>query len=255
MGFIIIMVALSAALQANQGTPRSQSNQQSFTITIPVSPETLEGQALLAAKAAEICGSKYPNLSRYQFEGLQKVAPDGAQQGAFTVRQNFECLDGPPAEAAGTPVPSDWKPSAQDEQHVRAITRRYFSLVDSGDAAAIHALWSASNRDLMPLDKRAEELAAFRRESGRLLDKHIAKITWYVNPPAAPAPGVYAAVDFERRYSRLALNCGYLIWFRQPDGNYVLQRQENSNLAKLDDNSQTSLTQARQLMRCPAGGG
>jgi hypothetical protein len=55
--------------------------------------------------------------------------------------------------------------------------------------------------------------------------RDIKKITWYKNPPQA-APGTYAAVDFSSQFTNANIHCGYLVWFEQGDGSFVMVREE-----------------------------
>lgn len=221
-----------------------------FTIVIPVSPETAEGGRLIVQRAAEICGGKYPKLGRYRFSGTQQKATEAA--GRFEVYMELACLDAPPEPTTVDPALSDWKPAASDEKMAAGMTDRYFALVDSGDVKGVHALWSRENQEMVTLPERQASLASFRESAGQALGHRIVKLTWYVNP--AGAPGVYAAVDYERTYRRLVFNCGYLVWQRQPSGGFILIREETNFLSKKDAAglSAEKVAEARALMRCPA---
>lgn len=222
-----------------------------FTIVIPVRPESQEGQRLITSRAAQLCGGLYPQLLRYRFSGDEALAPAGGRSSRFEVVQQFACLDAPPPPAAGAPVPSDWQPTAEDERQVRTLTEQYFLAVDVGDASRVHQFWSASQREETSLETRASELADFRRQAGAPGTHRIAKMTWYVNPQGAPRPGVYVAVDYERDYARFALNCGYLIWFMEGAGHFVLTREETSVLARDDVGpSPNAPSELRTIMQC-----
>jgi hypothetical protein len=226
-----------------------------FTATLPISPELPEGQRLLAQRALEICAGRYPQLGRYRFEGTEQVTPGGGRTGSFSVEQELTCLDTPPPAAwpAEQPAPTDWQPSAADERQVTELTRRYFTLVDAGDAERVHQLWSAGNRAETPLPERAAAIREFRLQAGAPGPHRIAGLSWYVNPAGAPRPGVYVAADYERSYAGLAVNCGYLVWFREPDGNYSLIREENNSTARQErEPMPDQVEELRALMRCPA---
>ena len=224
-----------------------------FSMILPMSPETAEGQRRIAARALEICGGRYPQLGRYRFSGTEALTGDRTGESRFEIQQELTCLDAPPpAQPRGaTSAPSDWQPGPEDERQVLALTRRYFSLVDAGEAAPVHALWSQGNQETTPLAERAAELEEFRRNAGAPGEHRIAALTWYVNPEGAPRPGIYVAADYERAYSRLEFNCGYVVWFREGEGRYVLIREETSSFPRGTDASPTVIEEARRQLRCP----
>ncbi len=229
----------------------SAAGPEDFSLTIPVSPETPEGRRLVALRAIEICGARYPQLGRYRFTGSERVAPDGSRSGSFDVRQELTCFTTRPAEPAEAPAPADWRASAQDESAVRAATMAYFGATDAGDAARIHAMLSAERRSGDSLAERAAALRAFRDQAGTPGTHRILALTWYVNPVGAPRPGIYVAADYERAYSGLLANCGYLVWFREADGRYVLVREESAVVARgTIGDGPDELARARALARC-----
>jgi hypothetical protein len=225
-----------------------------FSMTIPVSPETPEGQRLIALRAVQICGSRYPRLTRYRFTGSEHASPAGARTSSFQVHQELTCTDTPPAAGTDTPAPSDWQASAQDEADVRAATMAYFGAVDAGDAARLHGMMSTERQADESLESRTEALRAFREEAGTPGTHRIVALTWYVNPQNAPRPGIYVAADFERAYSGLLINCGYLVWFREAGGRYTLVREENNVVARRNVSDATvDLAQLRAMTHCRAG--
>jgi hypothetical protein len=198
-------------------------------------------------------------LGRYQFSGSEQVLPGRAVglPPRFAVEQEVSCTDDPPppvAEAVAEPVPADWRPTIEDERSVLALTNRYFALIDAGDAAAVHQLWVSSEQAATPLPERAASIEQFRREAGTPGQHRVAALTWYVNPDGAPRPGVYVAADYERSYAGLHLSCGYVVWYREGEGRYLLVREETGMVARsAGEMAPERLAEVRTLMRCPAG--
>ncbi|HYI48075.1 MAG TPA: hypothetical protein VEX35_06375 [Allosphingosinicella sp.] len=222
-----------------------------FRLTIPVSPETAEGQRLLAERAREICAGRYPVLARYRFSGREQIGPDGRRTGEFEVSQELSCADRPPPASVDPPAPADWRATERDEADARAATERYFAAVDAGDAARVHAMWSAGRQAATPLEERAAQLRGFRAQAGRPGRHLIARLTWYVNPDGADRPGIYVAADYERSYSGFFVNCGYLVWFREAPGRYELIREETGIIGAGDaPNTPEGIARARSLARC-----
>lgn len=222
-----------------------------FTLVMPMRPDTPEGQRRLAERAMQICGSRYPVMERYRFAGTEAL--QGNAEPRYEVRQELTCSDaGPPAQA-GEAAPADWQASEQDVREITALTRRFFAAIDSGDAETAHGLWSDDLQAETPLDERRRGIEAFRQQAGLPGAAPVTRLTWYVNPEGAPRPGIYVAVDYERFYANLTMNCGYLIWYREADGRYRLTRQEDSVMARSAGTAAADqLVQLRQSSRCPS---
>ena len=246
------MLAVILALLAPAQQPAGATAPESFTMTVPVSPDSEEGRRIVALRAVEACAGRYPRLGRYTYVGSTEVG--GGEAVRYEVRQELVCLDAPPARPAEQPAPSDWQPGETDHKQIVELTERLFALTDAGRVEDVHGLWSGANQEMVPLAERRAALDDFRAKAGRPLQHRIAKITWYVNPPSAPTPGIYAAVDYERAYSQLAANCGFIVWFREPSGRYVITRQEDGTLPKeqAESLSLERLAQVRELLKCPA---
>jgi hypothetical protein len=224
-----------------------------FTITIPISPDTPEGQRLVATRAQEICGSRYPIGGRYRFTGDERISPQGDRLSSFQVRQELTCSDTPPFAPSGDRAPDGWQPSERDTREILALSQRYFAAVDGGDAEAAHAMWSVDQQAETPVAERRRGIEEFRRQAGPSGADPRMRLTWYVNPDGAPRPGIYVAADYERSYANLALNCGYLIWYREGDARYRLTRQENTIVARTATPlSAEQLAPVRQQSRCPS---
>lgn len=227
---------------------------KSFTMKMSVRPDTAEGQLLLAREAYRRCAPLLPQPGRYQFEGVQQLGKKTQKPITWKVRQQFTCGSAPPTPVQ-TPAAVDpnWQPTPEIDRAIRDATIRYFALVDAADGMRAHAIWSASNRAMTPLAERQALLSSSRKTAGEPLGHRIDKLTWYVNPEGADTPGLYVAVDYEKRYRNLALSCGYLMWFQEADGRFVLVREESGTLTKAHaaTMSQNILAEVRTQLRCP----
>lgn len=238
----VILSALIALVLWTVGQPGT------LVMELPVSPETPEGELLVAQRAIAHCAGKYPLIGRYRFEGTQVQGAAGAK---YRYETEISCLDRPPERAPATAaaVPADWKASAQDVERLEAATRAYFAAVDAGDIARIESMMTAGQRDVSTTADRRATNAEFRRAGGRPGEHRIVRITWYVNPPGAE-PGAYAAVDFDRRYAKLAVSCGYVAWRREGDGSYRLVREEIGQAPRTASMSPGEMSRLRAMLRC-----
>ena len=65
--------------------------------------------------------------------------------------------------------------------------------------------------------------------AGPLIERRIARTTWYKDPPGGVGPGAYAAFDIVARYRNIDLYCGYLIAYQSSDGGpFVVLRVEQN---------------------------
>jgi hypothetical protein len=247
--FPLLIAALAAAGSASE----PGSREAPFTLVMPVSPESRDGQDRIWAKAQEVCGEWFPVLGQYRFEGTERLSGGTTSDPSFTVHQQLVCSEVPIVRVFDTPADPAWQPSAGDEAQVRDLMIRYFALVDSGDAAAAHAHWSAANQEMTSLSERSRAIAEFRRTAGTPETHRIWKLSWYVNPEGAPEPGIYVAADYERKYSNLGFNCGYLAWLRQADGSYRIVREETTLVTSADAAKlpPQDLAAMRTASRCP----
>jgi hypothetical protein len=78
----------------------------------------------------------------------------------------------------------------------------------------------------------SEISATANSSSHRVLKRQVLKITWYKDPPPAPEPGIYAAIDFSGQFENDPIYCGYLAWHRGADGNYRIIREEENFIDK-----------------------
>lgn len=241
----ILLAAISPA-------PAAQVD-RSFTVTMAVRPDTPEGQSFLFKESQRRCAPLVPQAGRYRFEGSERLGTNKPKPAKWKVQQALVCGSASPPVAAPSAADPAWRPTAEIEKAIIDTTNRYFALVDAADGPNAHAFWSASNQEMVPLERRQAELSRVKVMAGKPLGHRILKLTWYVNPEGAPVPGIYVAADYEKDYGNLAANCGYLVWFRQPDGRFVIVREETGFLTKEQAGKMSSgdLAEARAGLRCP----
>lgn len=128
---------------------------------------------------------------------------------------------------------SEYVPSAADSAEIQRLSARYFGHIDRKEYDAAHAMFTDGMRALAPL----REWRAFMREEprkwGALEHREQANVTWYDDPPNAPKPGLYVAVDYVSRYANLAQHTEFLVWYRERDGMpFALTRHETNAVDK-----------------------
>jgi hypothetical protein len=122
-----------------------------------------------------------------------------------------------------------WLPTEEDERLATKAATDYLDAFGAGRAADAHLMLAEPmQRDLSlkDLEKSSRE---FRALSGPLTARRLIKVTWTKDPQAAPAPGIYAAIDFVSRFQSIDRHCGYVVVYRPPAGGaFKVMRDQSS---------------------------
>ncbi len=189
------------------------------------------GQRELLSKAQQLCGTKPANFGRYEFNLIESFRVGGSDKGHLELKQTISC-----GEAAATPTPSQAimhvAASAEQIRQVEQQARLYFAAKDQRRYQQAYALMAPVQKLAVPFDAWQARVDAFNDKAGAVRERAIRKITWYQDPPQA-APGLYAAVDFVSQFANLEVHCGFVAWQQQPDGSFLLVREEENSLDKV----------------------
>ncbi len=165
-------------------------------------------------------------------------APDSAQPAFKTFLAQIQALDFQAqetmaAEHGGSAQPEtsirvygNWQPQGSDNQAVVSLTKHYFSLEDGGQYEQSYALLGASLAAMLPFAEYVSLANRSVASVGHVKSRIVRTIDWEKNSPLGP-PGIYAALDYEAEAKKGQL-CGFVAWQRQPDGFYVLVREETN---------------------------
>lgn len=206
-----------------------------------------QGQARAGEEAMRLCGGD-AMLGRYSWRSDEKAGPGQPPSPvALTLEQEAECGTAPPRAVPG---PTGWKPTPADVSEVLDLTSRYFAARDSGRYRDAWGLLTSSMQEMSPLAEYQARQADFASRAGEGIRREPVKVTWYDNPPNAPAGGIFAAVDFVGRSTKLELVCGYVVWLRQPDGSWRLTREEEGSSERGPASTPEQLAQARAALGC-----
>jgi Protein of unknown function (DUF4019) len=128
---------------------------------------------------------------------------------------------------------SEYVPSAADSADIQRLSARYFEHVDRKEYDAAYAMFSDEMRAMAPLQEWRTFMRDELRNWGALEQREQTNVTWYNNPPNAPRPGLYVAVDYVSRYAELAQHTEFLVWYRERDGMpFALTRHETNAVDK-----------------------
>lgn len=196
--------------------------------------------AVIARRAADLCAGKQIKWGKFGSSMDLGEAPGTTPPKVGGYFKEFRCVA--EQNTAASPAPADWKPSEADEAYVRRFAETYFAKRDAGEMDAAFLMYSPT-----AVEDRAEWMKNAREFNDKLGTgkRRITAVTWYVNPPAADQPGVFAAVDFVGDYPKTHIYCGYIGLIRRGPGNYAIVREEQNVFAKSD--GQADPVQLEQL--------
>lgn len=226
----------SSVLAADIRVEAHGGDRYTLTAELEGTIDPLHGQLMIGPKAQELCGRRHPHFGRHRFEGREPSLAN-AGEGIATLRytQDIECRDtpqetaAPPTAQAAVPAAPDTPPTVADEAQVRERTLAYLRTREAVDADAAFAMLSPEMRTYTTTPAAWREgRTAFNTKAGPGARAEVIRLTWYDNPQGAPTLGRYVAADYRVDYPSRAFTCGYVVWLRQADGNYLVVREEEA---------------------------
>jgi hypothetical protein len=173
-----------------------------------------------------------------------------AQQAAQNAAAEPSRTD-PVQQVASTTQDTQWQPTESQRQRVVRDTYAYFAAKDERRLADAYSKFSASQKEAVPYDRWKADMESFYSTAGAVEGRTVRKVTWYKNPANAQ-PGIYAAVDFSSRFSKLSLHCGFVAWRQQMDGSFQVVREEENSIPEAEMSKLTpeTLLKIRAQFRC-----
>lgn len=230
-------------------------DQHELTVRLAGTADVAHGQAAAQPMAEQLCAGRQVTWGRYTFESQEAV--EGDKSPSLLLRQQVRCGPPPPEAPGSASAPSpaasaaSRSPLLRDGKLIERLTLQYLQAKDAGRHDQTYALLDPVMKRDNPPSRWAAVTSQGRPDTGALQERTIRKISWYDNPPSAP-PGLYVAADFESRFEKLALHCGFVVWHRQPDGSFLVLREE-SNHIDLETASKLTpqaMANARRMFRC-----
>ena len=159
--------------------------------------------------------------------------------------KEFSCVA---REQASYPAaPADWKASSADEQEAVAVLNSYYAKRDRGDFAGSFAMFQPGV--LGDLVSWSAQEAVTNKKIGTGT-RRVTGVTWYVNPDAAPHPGIYVAIDFVGDFPSTYFYCGYLALYRRGPGSYEITREEQNMFTHGDGKPDPTQVQQMRSAMC-----
>lgn len=153
--------------------------------------------------------------------------------GGFMLAAASAAPSGPAVKMAVAPAPEETGDAVPDMATRRTVidaTYAYFAAKDGGRYDAAYTWFADSVRAYLSPGLYNSQSTEFAAAAGTSGERRLVRISWYRDPPDAPAPGLYAAADFVSRFPNLRLHCGYLMWHQETGGGFRIVREEQSFL-------------------------
>ena len=224
---VIAVVSYARSQQSDVEVQKVGENSYRLVLKSFRSNSVAAAQQELFPEATRICASRSVRFGRYEFEQREAIQP-GAKTLPFVLKQEIHCGDATGAPTTTSIPDPNWHPTADQQQQIQAITYSYFQLKDTGNYEQARALLSDAN----PFVQWRSSAEKFNSQAGEVRSRKIKKITWYKDPPQAPAAGIYAAVDFVSQFANIDIHCGYVVWHQGQDGSFRLMREEQNFIDK-----------------------
>jgi Protein of unknown function (DUF4019) len=205
-------------------------------------------QAMIGPTVERLCGARTPQWGKFSIKTmLSSTKSRSLKPGRFD--QEITCVDPVPQQAIAATEP--FAATVADEQLAKSTALRFLSLRDAGDVDASFGMLSPSMRTMTDRKNWKSTVSALPTKVGKLVERRVVKVTWDVDPPGVDA-AVYAAADFDGRSTGLAIHCGYVALKRQSNGEYLVVRIEEGNLAAKDAQGMTSekILEMRAALQC-----
>jgi hypothetical protein len=195
--------------------------------------EIQQAQSAMYQSAVQLCKGKKPLYGKYKFESTEPVSNEG--EGAkYYFLQRITCAD----EVSGK-VRIDKPTLSQDqEEMIKASTREhtddYFSAKENGNFRTVYEMLTPEMQQISDYPSWVHREDSHYKKLGKLISRDIKQITIYNNPENSPKPGLYLAADYESKYEKSTIICGFVIWYL-PEVNsneYRVMREEYGSINK-----------------------
>jgi hypothetical protein len=131
-------------------------------------------------------------------------------------------------EAAPAAAPAEISHGDPVARTIVEASRAYLKNKQARRYDRAYAMIAGSMRSYLTPELFRDGVERFLSDAGASGELRITRFTWYRDPPDAPEPGLYAAVDFTAHYANLELMCGYLMWHQVADGQFRIVREEQN---------------------------
>ena len=114
------------------------------------------------------------------------------------------------------------------DSEVEAFATHWLDLLEQGETDKSYAFLSDIFKSNVTIDQWRVTLAQTQQRLGKLRARRLRRIAWYENPPDAPLPGTYVAVEFDSIYENAPQHFRYVVLHTQGDQPFRVMRDEST---------------------------
>lgn len=118
--------------------------------------------------------------------------------------------------AFGVQLAQAQAPTAADKQVVQSFGARWLALKDAGRGGEAYDFFSPAFREKVGFADWNARLIRFNAIAGAVRERRLVRVTWFNDPPQAPAPGTYAALEYHNAFERIPQHLENVILHRPP---------------------------------------
>lgn len=130
----------------------------------------------------------------------------------------------------GLPVPSlpPPPPPHPRDPEIEAFAVHWLDLLEQGEADKAYAFLTDIFKSHVTIDNWRGMIAETKQSLGELQNRKLRRIVWYQDPPNAPLPGTYVAVEFDSVYANAPKHFRFVILHAQGDEPFRVMRDEST---------------------------
>jgi Protein of unknown function (DUF4019) len=103
----------------------------------------------------------------------------------------------------------------------------WLRMIEEGDDGRSFELLAPTFQRNLTRASWKSALEETKAQLGRQISQKLRRVVWYENPPNAPLPGTYAAVEFDSTYENADLHFRYVILHSQNGAPFRVMRNES----------------------------
>jgi hypothetical protein len=167
--------------------------------------------------------------------------------------------DTPPVADAETeyvvssPVPTDFKPSDRDIDEAILAFDAFHNFRDRDQMSEAYAMLTPANQQATSFEDWKQSQKSLLQEYGTDATRQVFRISWYPNPPSAPEPGLYVALDFASVTLTGGFRCGYVVLQKKANDMISVARTDETRIPKSMANGKTPGTEITEKLPCYLG--
>jgi hypothetical protein len=125
------------------------------------------------------------------------------------------------------PQPPPPPPNPRDPE-VTAFATYWLDLQEQGEADKAYGFLTDIFKSHVTMEIWRSLLADTRAHLGALQNRKLRRIVWYEDPPDAPMPGTYVALEFDSVYEKAPRHFRYVVLHAQGDEPFRVMRDEST---------------------------